>query len=265
MILAGCGNEKGTNELKTPSPGNTHFVWDFNESKKFIYTFSQTTISENKMSKDEPNDKAYLSAEGNLNVRIKENQLADLSLTNIILKSVDTDFEGNPRDTTTQEAPSTVIQDMKPDGSFDDSNSDILFDILFPLPATDLKQGEKDKIPMQMPFNANGSRLFAKGFNTLTFDGNETIEGRKCAVLKGEIDISDLEVPEELKGEYKCSTSGKATYYFDINNHFYVGADIQLFMEVLIDSESDDEDDFGMFMEIKSDNVYKIRLEKIEE
>ena len=83
--------------------------------------------------------------------------------------------------------------------------------------------------------------------------------------LNSNIDISKLDVPEELKGEYECSITGNATYYFDLENGYYVGADIQMVMDVMMDSESETEDNFGMFMKMKSDNVYKIRLEKIEE
>ena len=68
-----------------------------------------------------------------------------------------------------------------------------------------------------------------------------------------------------MKGEYECSTLGNATYYFDLENRYYVGADIKMVMNVMMDSETENEDDFGMFMKMKSDNIFKIRLEKIEE
>ena len=88
---------------------------------------------------------------------------------------------------------------------------------------------------------------------------------QKIKNLMDEIDISNLDVPEELKGEYECSTLGNATYYFDLENRYYVGADIKMVMNVMMDSETENEDDFGMFMKMKSDNIFKIRLEKIEE
>jgi len=264
LILASCGSENP----KSTEKGNSiesQFKWDFSKQRKFVYSFSQTVNGENKMDKDRPAVKTSMTGVGNLNVSVKENNLADLSLTDIEMKMIMFNEDGTPRDTMTQKAPTNVVQDMKPDGSFGDSNTDLLFDMLFPLPSENLEKGESDEIPMQMPFNANGSRLFSKGQNTLTFTGYEEIEGRNCAVLKGVIDISKLDVPKELKGEYECSTTGNATYYFDLENGYYVGADIKMIMDVMMDSETENEDDFGMFMKIKSDNVYKIRLEEIEE
>ena len=265
LFIISCGSNDAKKENKNNNSENAEFIWDFSKKKKFIYSYSQTVNGTNKMDKDRPADKSLMNGKGYLNVRVKENNLAALSLTDLEIDMIMFNENGTPKDTMSNKTPATVIQDMKPNGSFTDPNSNVMFDLLFPLPASDLKVGESDKISMQIPFNANGSRLFSKGFNELTFKGYETIEGRKCAVLKGKIDISELEIPEELKGEYKSSTTGLATYYFDLKNHYYVGADIQMLMEVMMDSETEDENDFGMFMEMTSDNVFKIRLEKIEE
>ncbi|MDD2476284.1 MAG: hypothetical protein PHI32_10265 [Dysgonamonadaceae bacterium] len=195
LIIAGCGQ----NNTRSNKNEETKFSWDFSKPKKLIYSYSQIINNETKMSRDEPTDKAYMNAIGNLNVKIKDNNLADLSLTNIEIKSVDFDKDGNPQDTMIQKAPPQVIQDMEPDGSFSDSNIDIMFKILFPLPSKDLKEGEKDKVAMQTPFNANGSRLYVKGFNTIEFSGYKTINDRECVVLNGIIDISEMDVPEEIK------------------------------------------------------------------
>lgn len=264
LILASCGNES-SNPNHTKKSTEAEFQWDFSKQRKFIYSFSQTVNSENKMNKDRPAEKTYMTGAGHLNVRVKENNLADLSLTDIEMQMIMYNEEGIIRDTITQKASPNVGQDMKPDGRFGDSNTDFLFTMLFPLPNKNLDKGESDKIPMQMPFNANGSRLFAKGQNTLTFKGYKEIGGRKCVLLEGVIDISQLDIPEELKGKYGCSTTGNATYYFDLDNGYYVGADIKIILDVMMDTETEDEDSLGMYMKMKSDNVYKIRLEKIEE
>lgn len=264
LIFASCGNGN-PKSTKTENSNESQFQWDFSKQRKFIYSFSQTVNGENQMDKDRPVEKTYMTGIGYLNVRVKENNLADLSLTDIDMQMIMFNEDGTPRDTMTQKAPPNVVQGMKPNGSFGDSNTDLLFKMLFPLPNKTLEKGDSDEIPMQMPFNANGSRLFAKGQNTMTFVGFEKIEGRNCAVLKGVIDISKLDVPEELKGEYGCSTTGNATYYFDLENGYYVGADIKMVMNVMMDTETENEDDFGMYMKMTSDNNYKIRLEKTEE
>ena len=252
------------NIKSNPEATNSNFIWDFSSKKKFIYSYSQTVVVEMKTDKNRPARKSFMTGKGNLNVLVKENNLADLSITDLELSSVYNDDE-SPSDTMTDIQPAMVVQDMQPDGSFSTENVDILFKILFPLPSSDIKIGESNELAMQLPFNANGSILMSKGGNKLVFEGYETLEGRKCAVLKGTLDISDLEVPEELKGEYISKTTGSATYYFDIRDHCYVGADIQMLMEAKMDSEDKDESDFDMFMDMSSDNKFKIRLRKIEE
>lgn len=263
LILSGIGCNKGQTE--TSDQNETKFKWDFNQPKKLVYSFSQEIINKDKSSKDREFEESYMEAKGDLYVRIKEDETADLSLTDVKMKSMTIDFDGNPRDTTSMEMPPIVIQGMKTDGSFEDSNTDIMFKILFPLPKTNLDKGESDKIPMQIPFNANGSRLFADGFNTLTYNGTETLEGRVCAVLKGNIDISKMNVPEELSGKYDLSTTGTCTYYFDLEDQIYVGADIKLVMTAMMDTETDKDYDFGMYMNMINNNTFKIRLKRIEE
>ena len=264
LILASCGN-KNSNSTETTSSNNSQFEWDFSEKKKFVYSFSQTTDGENKMDKDRPADKSYMTGNGYLNIRAKENYLADLSLTDIEMKMVNFNSDGTPRDTTTQKAPAYVVQDMKPDGSFKVKNVNILFNMILPLPSNNLEKGESEEIALQVPFNFNGSYLNSKGQNTLTFIGFENIDNRNCAVLTGVIDISRLDIPEEIEGEYKSSTTGKGTYYFDLENGFYVGADVEVNKYIMMDSETDKEDDFGMYAEMKSTDIIKIRLVKIEE
>lgn len=147
LILASCDNGN-TKLAETENPTQSQFQWDFSKQRKFIYSFSQTVNSENKMEKDRLADKTLVTAVGHLNIRVKENNLADLSLTDIEMKITELNEDGTLQDTMTKKMPTSVVQDMKPDGSFGDSNKDILFDILFPLPKKTLEKGDSDKTPM---------------------------------------------------------------------------------------------------------------------
>ncbi|WP_298517484.1 hypothetical protein [uncultured Kordia sp.] len=252
--IASCGNQND----------KTEFTWDFSTQKKYRYSISQMVVSENKMYKDQPASLSNMIGNGNLNIRVKENNLADLSLTNMEVRMIVFDENGKAKDTISNTPPTNVTQDMKPNGTFVSDNHNFIFDIIFPLPSKELKIGETDKIPLQIPYNANGSRLFIKGFNTLEFVGIESFNGKECAVLKGKIDISNLEIPEELDGTYEGSSIGNGTYYFDIKKQCFVGADVQMTMVVLMDTETD-KNDMGMYAKMKSDNEFKIRLEEIDE
>lgn len=240
------------------------FEWDFDNPKKFIYSFQQTVEAENIMGQTPIH--SSIIANGLLTVKVKENQLADVSLTKTKGAMVYYKEDGSPRDTLHQQFPTIVVQDMQSNGQFKSFSKDNPFDVLFPLPLENLQEGETYQLPMKIPFNANGSPLQVEGFNTLTFIGYQMIEGRNCAVLEGIVQIDQLEVPEELEGEYASSTTGRGLHYFDVENHYYVGTDLELTMYVHSKvSTSSGEEHFDFDMEMTSKNSYTVRLKKIEE
>ena len=79
------------------------------------------------MDKDRPAYKTLINGKGYLNVRVKENNLADLSLTDLEIDMIMFNEDGTPKDTISNKSPATVIQDMKPNGSFSDPNSNVMF------------------------------------------------------------------------------------------------------------------------------------------
>ena len=258
FILNGCSNQNESTSTKVIS---SQFKWDFSKKKKFIYSYSHIVNGTNKMGTSNITNKSQLSGNGYLNVSVKENNVADLSLSDIKMDITTFNKNGTPIDTNTQSAPATVIQNMKSDGSFTDSNTNVLFKILLALPINNIAVGDSEAINLKMPFRVNGSTLYSTGRNQLTFIGYEEIKNRNCAVLEGRIDISKLDIPKELKGKYASSTIGGAKYYFDLEDRCYVGADIHIIMDALMDPESKEN---NMFMKMKSDNIIKIRLKKVE-
>jgi hypothetical protein len=253
------GNSKKSSKSKA-----SQFIWDFSTPKTFVYSFEQSAKGENKSFRDKPAEKMSMSGIGKLLVKVKENNLADLSLAEIKMTMQIFNEDGSPGNVKSAVIPTKTVENMQPNGSLGASNYDVLFDILMPLPSKDLKKGQEYKVPIKMPFSPHGSAMYyASGFNTLKFVGFETIDNKKCAVLKGDIDVSKIENFTDLVGENKSSTTGKATYYFDINNHYYVGADIDLTMEVLVDGQNVVQQNAETYLYMKNINTYKIRLEKI--
>ena len=153
---------------------------------------------------------------------------------------------------------------MRPNGTFRNADTDALFDLLFPLPSRNLKDGESDSIFMKIPFNLNGLKLYSKGYNTMTFSGFKIVQERKCVVLESTIDVSKLTLPKTLHGKYRNSTKGSATYYFDLKRHCYVGADIHVVMDIMADSQGRTQNDTEIFSSLMSDNTFKIRLKRVE-
>ena len=239
------------NSLQTEN----EFQWDFSSPKKYVYSYLQEASNSVSFNKNDSLSKSLISVKGNLNIRVKENHMADLILET---QMVTLDQKRQVIDTINNTEAANVIQNMKPNGTFGNNNHNPTFDLIFSLPSKNLKIGEKDKIPMEMPFNANGSILSIKGYNTIEFVGIQTIENIECAVLKSTFNISDLEIPEELNGIYEGSTIGNGTYFFDMKNHYFIGADIQINTKIKMDTESDKENDMGMFAHMQSVTNIKI-------
>ena len=266
LSLVKCGTQNST--LDSSASKGPLFEWNFSEQRKFIYTFEQDVVNEMGISIDSPKDKSKLRGDGLMTVRVKEDSLADLSLLDLKISMQTINEDGTESEPTTQNSPPIVVQDMSPAGKFKSANPNALFEMLIPLPKKDLKEGETYELPMQFPFNAGGSSLYIKGHNSLTFSGYKTIRDRKCAVLNGVLDISKLDIPEELKGQYSGSVTGETTYYFDLENGFYVGADVLMVMDVFIDSTTKEDTEagvYGDYLDAKNENTFKIRLKTIEE
>ena len=251
-LFLSCKNSADSENSKTV----VDFKWDFSKARNYIYKYFQEVDSESQMWKSGDATHSKLIGDGFIVVKSKGDKTADLSFVDLQMQMI-TFEDGKPKDTLSNKAPEQIIPGMNEKGEFKDEGINILFKILFPLPSRPLKVGETEKIPMKIPFNAYGTKLWATGFNALTYEKNGELDGKKCAVIKAVIDISDLDIPEGIKGTYKMVTKGTATYYFDYINHYYLGADINLTMDVLADGD--------MFMKMKNDNIFKIRFDRIEE
>ena len=264
VTICSCKDEKDQKH-KNDNVQLTELSWDFSHKKTYSYSYQQNVKNQNTFRRDQSPDKSKIIGNGNLNVWVKDNDHADLSLTNLKMDMITFDEHGEARDTISNDAPPSVIHGMKPNGSFESNSHNVIFDLIFPLPHKNLSIGESDKIPLQMPYNAGGTELFVKGFNTIEYVGNEMLNSKDCAVLKGKIDISNLEIPEELDGIYKGEAIGNATYYFDLKNRCFAEVDLQIDIKILIDTEASAIDTKGIYGNIESENEFKIRLDDITE
>ena len=75
---------------------NVKFEWDFSREKKFVYTFHQTVNNEMVHTKGGAVDKMHMTGDGFLTVKVKANKLADVILSDILLKSINYDQDGKP-------------------------------------------------------------------------------------------------------------------------------------------------------------------------
>ncbi len=205
------------------------FSWDFSKSQDFIYSFDQFSKVAYTVDKGSPATWVGMASKNNLIVSIKDRNSADLSLDNISTHIIKYDSNQMPIDTVNRSGNSSMLlYGMDTLGSFEDINFKNLIAKWMPIPTNSMAIGDTFTVVMEMPFRYRGVVVMATGGNVLTFEGIETVEGRTCAKLNGAIKVTTGELSGELKGRYMNSINGTASYYFDLKNKMYYGADIKL-------------------------------------
>lgn len=252
ILIIGCAyqNDKTNSEIKKEK-----FIWDFNSENVYTYSFKQATNSINNWGDDIRDiDTSNIVGTGDLKVKSKGNDKADFVL--ILTIEHDAFKEANPPQT-------MVIPDMDANGRFDSKrrNSDVMFDLIFPLPSKDLHFGESEKIDLEIPFNLMGSPLYVKGYNKLKYVKDTS---PNTALIKSEFKIDQLEVPKEIKGEFSCSFIGIAEFEFNYKEKYFKSSkvDLQIKMKSKVDTGESAMGKVNMDME--NTNKYDIKFIEIE-
>lgn len=87
---------------------------------------------------------------------------------------------------------------------------------------------------------------------------NETLEDRECAVFEANIDMSEMDLPDEIKGKRESSFVSKGTYWFDIQNRYFIKSEIETKDNMLMDLNDDG------YMSTESSSIIQIRFKGIE-
>jgi len=217
--------------------------WDFSGDKVYPFDFSQKIIMENEMDDMSGNENRQTSTQrmegyGKLSLKSEGNNVARFVLEDLTMSMEISVPDSDEPKVMKSQAPPMVIQGIKEDGSMKLGNSaqELLFKTLFPMPPTPLKIGEAVSVPAQMPFNAMGSLLYVTGNSEIKLADYVQINGKTCAKLKTEIDISTLNVPEEMKGNYKCQVKGRSIFYFNIEDRHFMSGRVAMLMSIRVEA-----------------------------
>ncbi|MCP4609747.1 MAG: hypothetical protein GY845_13650 [Planctomycetes bacterium] len=142
-----------------------------------------------------------------------------------------------------------------------DETTDNLLVIIFPLPPKPLLIGQSADVPMKIPYDFYGSKLFVEGRTRITLEKYVNIRGNTCAVLEADIDISDFAVPENIPGDHSASFKGNSVFYFDINEHCFVSGTLHLVTETDIEA-SPEYTQFGNSVNDRIEAIYSLTLAK---
>ena len=219
------------------------FRWDFS-SPDVVHTYSyeqevRTTSDMGLSVGDAPGTlDQTMSSTGVLLVRSRGSGTGELVLKDVKVR-MESDAGGDDGSRSMEQTiPPIVVQGLKEDGSgaFGDNPQDMFLKMLFHLPSKALRVGESVDVPAQMPFNAMGSVLQVKGRFRITLTRYVRIAENRCAQLDVDTDISQLNVPPELQGEYRCSLRGTSVFYFDVQHRRFQSGTTAVVMQAFIDA-----------------------------
>jgi len=211
--------------------------FDFSGKKVYAFDYSQQVESLSDMgatSREAGGMSQKMDAKGALILKSKGDHTGTLVLKDMKATMVMTPMKGEQARSMEMQPPTMAIPNVKEDGTMEGgaANAQPLLKLLFPIPPKPLKATESAEISVNMPFNAMGSPLTVKGSSKVTHAGYVTIDGKTCARLESEINISQLDVPKELAGKYGCSTKGRSIYYFDVEAKEFVSGETAVLMKV---------------------------------
>lgn len=217
------------------------FAWDFSNKDVHEYAYQQDMRVKGKINDpraDRLGDmEPRTSFEGPLLIKSQGDGTANVVLKDLQL-TVTANIPGKTVEPMTHTVPPIVIKGMKEDGSgpFGDINVTMSLPMLFPLPTRPIKVGETVDVPAKMPFAFMGHLTQVKGRYRITLGRYVKIGKRLCAEFDVDTDISEIDAPAELEGEYKCVVKGTSVFYYDVANRSVVSGTLAILTQTGVDA-----------------------------
>lgn len=205
--------------------------WQFAPPRVIGYDYSQDVHVE------DLNDKPKMAMRGTLAMKSRDGQTADLVLQDA--KGTMSMKDGSSQ---TMDAPTLVIQGVKPDGTKQPAEaSDAWYlQIVFPLPDKPLKVGEATEIRFTVPIRVGASTLQTGGTIRLTLTRYVKLGQHTGAQIDNVVSLDELNVPKEIEGNYEFSLHGRGFVVFDIDAGVVALAQTALSMHMVFESPAGD-------------------------
>ena len=212
--------------------------WDFSKPVVHAYDYAQKMEETRHLAKvgggDGPIVTAYTAMAAVLLIKGEGNGTATLVMKDVAQKIDD----GGKELTIKSQAPPFVIQGVKEDGSMktDNNFAQLLSWSLSSPPPKPLRVGESVAILERTSFGTlDGTIVPVEGTSTITLTKYVTIDGRRCARLDRDIDVSKFDVPDDLVGTHEFLLKGKSVSYFDIEQRCFVSVELAFAMHMKAD------------------------------
>lgn len=202
--------------------------WNFSAGADYNYVYRQTILNKIQMPEfmDQGNQEysPEMTLQGDLTVRSRGDGSADLFIRNLsVTGEMASPYDPSPLYFEQQYA-GYVIQGMNEWGMLPHAGNSYeeSMNLNFALPDRPVRKNQAVDFPARIYFNVTGSRLIVTGTNRVTLVGYKQVGPYRCAKIKSDFEISTVDIPPELEGEYAISLQGSSICYFDIDNQCYV-------------------------------------------
>ncbi|MBI1192174.1 MAG: hypothetical protein GC205_03220 [Bacteroidetes bacterium] len=239
--------------------------WDFAEASTRSYQFEQRSASYSVMAMMMPDgtpmaDTSQYKTVSTADLRVISagGGSANMTLEGMLMRAYQYDPQtGVLLDSMTEEMDPITVENLKETGKPDstDEQNQQLFDYLFPLPVDQLSVGETEERGLEVPFNTLGSVLPVGGTVKTTFTEITQHQNRTCARLDTELLLDQVDLPQDMPGEYLFKRSGTSTFYFDLEKREFVSGEVSITSTVIMDAGIEN----GIF-NIESSDTFTLQL-----
>lgn len=220
-------------ELPAPAEAR-EFRWNFSTDTAYAYDYLQKVNMHSEMGRSGGSAVQKMRGTGKMLVKSQGDGTARM-----VIQDLEVQMEMAGSEPQFMPAQVIVVPGVREDGSVEGSlnQQQMIVELLFPLPNKPLTAGRSDSIRASMPFNAMGSLLEVTGKSVVTLAGYFDVDGRKCARFDVDTEITDVEIPPEMEGEYSATLKGRSVHYFDIEERAFVSGRLAFLMTLHITTE----------------------------
>lgn len=230
--------DKAKHQKAEAPSGAMELRWNFADKASFSYDYTLEADIESSISTTGRTMRQDISSNGLMLLESEKDNKAELILRDLKLEIEKKGQAGQTPMTAQQDVPEKRIKGINEDGkpSSDSGEMDISMEIMVRLPSGPLSPGESESITMDAPLKFIGKTMKVAGADTITLDKYVTINGHRCARLVHDIKLTDLEVPDEMKGTYRAHIVGKAVVYFDMEDRCIADGKLALLMSSRVET-----------------------------
>lgn len=204
------------------------FFWDFSDQQEVIYNFTQHMEETEIFNGDSASQ--TITGKGLIKVVPRNEEQASLTIADM---KVDVTLSARDSvETQKVDVPDMVIPPMKTNGEFIDTNTSILYRLLFPLPQEPLRVNESSEQALRLPVDLGGKRAICTGSIKITRQKKSEYNGKRCEVLYAEFSLDKPELEKNMAEKYGFSFYGYGTYYYDLDSKQFLSADISSISQI---------------------------------